>query len=328
MKFLDKVRREIRTHQLFKRGDTVILGVSGGADSTALLLSFYHLKHEYGLKLVVAHFNHRLRRGADKDELFVKMLSKRLGIVFVSKRWLKKKSSITTVSEDTARQNRFAFLIETAKKYHADAIALAHTLDDVSETVLMRVLRGSGLMGLRAILPKRKIQNVNVIRPLLKLRRKEIEVYLKILKQSFCQDPSNAQDKYFRNKIRLRLLPDLEKNFSPNIKDLLTHLADSAGADYDYIEKESRKQFSSLVTVSSNKMLSLKIDSLRKQPTAIKRMLLRLAAEKLCGDLNRLTLMHVLEAEDLILDRPVGSIVHWPQELKIKKEKDRIKVYI
>ena len=321
MKLIDQIKKEIHSHQLVVQGDTIVVGVSGGADSVALLLAFNYLQHEYGLRVIAAHFDHNLRRDSKKDQLFVQKLCQKLNIKFVSKGWKVSKRFREHTSEDLAREHRFKFFLEVVKKYKADSICLAHTLDDVAETVLMRVLRGSGLAGLRSIMPVRCIKGVKVIRPLIRTQRKDIESFLKFKRQTYCQDPTNLEDKYYRNKIRLNLIPLLQKIYSSQIKELLVNLADSVGIDYDYLESCAQKMYAQEVSSYQNKGVCFKIKALMQKPRAIRRMMIRLAAENIKGNLNQITLKHMLEVENLLVNRPVGSIVDWPGNIFFKKEK-------
>ena len=174
-----KVLQAVKEHGLIRKFDRIVLGVSGGPDSIALLYCLLALKEEYRLSLRIAHLNHMLRpKDSAKDAEFVRALAKKLGLACTIKKVnvkALKKGSL----EETARKARWDFFLETAKNFKADKIALGHTLDDQAETVLMRLLRGSGLLGLSGILPKRDISGVTVIRPLLGIKRKEIESFLK-----------------------------------------------------------------------------------------------------------------------------------------------------
>src|SRR3989339_2008737 len=215
-----KVLQAVKEYGLIRKFDRIVLGVSGGPDSIALLYCLLALKEEYRLTLHIAHLNHMLRpKDSVKDAEFVRLLAKKLGLACAIKKVnLKglKKGSL----EEAARKARLDFFLDTAKRIKADKIALGHTLDDQAETVLMRLLRGSGLLGLSGILPKRDILGFTVIRPLLGIKRKEIENFLKAKRIIPRVDASNLDQAYFRNRIRHKLLPGLEK-YNPNIKEVL-----------------------------------------------------------------------------------------------------------
>src|SRR6185436_3310800 len=160
-------RNFCRKNQLVKNGDKIVIGISGGKDSVALAHLLRGLSHDLGLTIILAHFNHHLRKSADADENFVRKLAGTWGLEFqagsASGKLRQKKGSL----EENAREARIAFLIHLSNRLKADTIALAHTQDDLAETVLMRLIRGVGLKGLTPIFPKRTIGGSVFIRPLL-----------------------------------------------------------------------------------------------------------------------------------------------------------------
>ena len=327
MDFISKVRHFVGTHRLFHRGDTIIVGVSGGPDSVALIHILNRLRFEMGLQLHMAHFNHHLRPSAGTDQKFVEQLARRLNVPLTVGHWPRPQSIRKGSLEERAREKRFDFLRRLALKINAQSIALAHTQNDLAETVLMRILRGAGLQGLRAILPARTIEGVEIIRPLLTVTRGDIENYLKKNKLSFRTDPTNRQTQYFRNKIRLKLLPLLEKEYNKNIRSVLANVSEIVTADYDFLEEEASRYFSRTAHYSPRrKTIKFPTTAFLKLHPAMKRMLLRMSIERLKGDTKRLTAYHFSEIEELLDCRPVQSVVHLPQELRIRKEKGCITV--
>ena len=195
----------------------MIVAVSGGPDSTALLLALNSLKREYGLKLHIAHLDHMFRAAKEtkKDHEYVSLLSRKFGIPLIFKRVdvpaYAKESGLSL--EEAAREKRYEFLLKTAKAAGARKIALGHTLDDQAETVLMRLVRGSGLGGLRGIPPKRPLEGAFIVRPLIEVWKKEVEEYLKEMAVKPRRDATNFMRKFLRNRIRHELLPLMEKEF-------------------------------------------------------------------------------------------------------------------
>ncbi len=226
MNFIKDTKDFCLRQKLFSNGDRVLVGVSGGPDSVALLHALYRLRRFLGLQIYVAHLNHGLRKAAFAEQSYVSALCKALGLPFFTKTIKLKKTKASL--EEIARDARFKFLMDTARKVKADAIALGHHQDDLAETVLMRILRGAGPAGARSILPSRTINGFVVVRPLLSASRATIEEFLKTEKIKFFYDASNKDKKFLRNKIRLGLLPRLQKEYNPNIKETLpkqqTHL--------------------------------------------------------------------------------------------------------
>ncbi|MBI5587747.1 MAG: tRNA lysidine(34) synthetase TilS [Deltaproteobacteria bacterium] len=234
---IGKIRDTIVRHGMLSGGETVIVSVSGGADSTVLLRLLTELKEEYSLRLIVSHLNHNLRgKESLRDMMFVKALSKKLGLEFAGKtlaagEFKKAEGSL----QEAARDKRYAFLEETAGKYGAGRIALGHTEDDQAETVLMRLLKGSSLAGLAGIPPVRG----PFIRPLIEVTRVEIEEYAREKGVGYLIDSSNLTDKYLRNDIRLNLIPYLKQRYNPNIVETIARTASVLASDDDYLEKEA-----------------------------------------------------------------------------------------
>jgi len=301
----------------------VVIGVSGGADSMALLLALAGLRHELGVQLHAAHFNHKFRPGALRDERFVITWCKRLNIPLTVGR--RPGGKIRHLSEDDARQMRFGFFVKTALALGAQSVALAHTRNDLAETVLMRLIRGSGLYGLRAILPRRCIDGVTFVRPLMGVNRLEVEDYLKARKIPFCTDATNRLTKYERNKVRLHLLPLLVREYNPKILDALSDLAATAGEDYDFLAMHARKQFEKNVIISGKK-LKMDLKSIRYQHPAMLRLMFRQMAEILTKDPAVLTFEHIHALENLAAQGGRG-VVDLPHQLKAVKTQKFLEIY-
>ncbi|MDD5005900.1 MAG: tRNA lysidine(34) synthetase TilS [Candidatus Omnitrophica bacterium] len=319
--FRDKILQTIRKYNLLSSLDRVLVGVSGGPDSVALLYLLYDLKVKLGIKIIVAHLNHGLRgKASDLDEEFVKNISSSLGLDCVSRkiRWTSTKSK---PSEEALRKLRYDFLFSVAKKYKIDKIALAHTLDDQAETVLMRFIRGTGLYGLISILPKRREGAFDIIRPMIETSRSQIEDYLKKIKVRPRIDKTNFSKIFLRNKLRHGLLKDLSR-MNPNIKPTLARFAQQAAADYDYLYQQAKHYVKG--NGDSVKLDLLKLGNLH---LALQRMAIRVALERIAQDLRSFTYKHWEETQDLINKRPNGSIVHLTKDICAKKDKYNIVIY-
>ena len=217
--------------------------------------------------------------------------------------------------EDAARQRRFQFFNRIADKINSQVVVLAHTNDDLAETVLMRILRGTGLQGLRGILPVRKMKNIYYIRPLLMIKKVDILNFLTKRNINYRTDPTNKKTEFFRNKIRLELLPLLSKQYNPNIKELLVNLANNITVDYDYIESQAQKLYGKIAKHSPrSKTIRINLKSYSLQHSALKRMIIRIGIKHLKGSTNRLTLTNYREIEDFLKNRPQSSIVHLPRK--------------
>lgn len=314
----EKLNKTIRKYGLINSGDFIIIGLSGGPDSVALLYLLKSLSVSAGLKLHAAHLDHMLRKDSHKDAEFVKNLCIKLKIpVTIGKLDVKLFSPKGSV-EQNARNARLNFLLGLAKKINADKIALGHNLDDQAETVLMRILRGSGLYGLCGIAPKREIRGASVIRPLIDISRREIETYLKKRKIGFMVDKTNFEDIYMRNRIRHELIPFLQKKYNNNIKILLSGMAESVSYDYDYLRKAAED------FINKQPKLSFCINKFKKIHPAIQNLSIRIAIEDLKGDIRRIESRHIREIRDMIINRPTGSIVDLPCNLQAVKKKKTI----
>jgi tRNA(Ile)-lysidine synthase len=316
-----KVQTFIEKKKLVKKGETIIIGVSGGCDSVVLAHVLFSLKHSLGVHLHVAHYNHNLRKDSKRDEEFVKKLAEKMCVPFSSESWQHSKQEKGSV-EELAREKRIAFFKKVAKDQNTHTIALAHTKDDLAETVLMRMIRGASLQGLRAILPKKEMQGLTIIRPLLDCTKKDVLHYTKQQKLAFREDYTNQQTIFFRNKIRLNLIPDLEQNYNPNIRDTLARLAVNLAKDYDYIEEKIRITFTKQAQINlKQKTISFALSGFNKCHPAERHMMIRMAIQTLKGDTNRLTSKHMDEMEQLINSKPAQSIVHLPHQMSIQKTK-------
>jgi tRNA(Ile)-lysidine synthase len=316
----EELKDLIKKHKLIDKDDKVVIGVSGGADSLCLLLLLNSLKKDLNLTLYIAHLDHLLRKESGRDAQFVKKLGQKLGIPVILGRIDVKGLLRKTSLEESARNVRLKFLAGAANKLRAGKIALAHNFDDQAETVLMRILRGTGLSGLSGIPLRRKMGKIEIIRPLLNLKRKDIESFLKKRKISFCVDKSNTDEIYFRNKIRHKLLPLLEKDYNSNIREVLFNLAQNAGSDYEYL-KVSAARF------LKNNNSNLELNKLKALHPSIMRLKLRNAIACIQGDTRRITFKHIQELEDLIINRPQGSIVDLPKGIQVKKTRKSLKFY-
>jgi len=261
-----------------------------------------------------------VRRDSYKDREFVERLAARLKLPCIAARinvpLLSRRGSL----EEVARDARIGFLCNIARRLKADRIALGHNLDDQAETVLMRILRGTGLYGLSGILPKRPIAGFQFIRPLIEVRRKEIEQFLKRRRIRYRVDTTNFEDIYLRNKVRNRLVPLLEKEYNKNVKTILAGMAASMGFDYDYMQHQAEAALKRMRG-------RLRLSGLTKLHLALRRMVIRLSIARVKGDLRSITSKHMSEIEDLLLNRPERSIVDLPRGISVKKTKNFLVIY-
>jgi len=323
---IDKVKSTIKKYNMLKRHDRVLVGLSGGADSVALLQSFLALRKEYSLDIIIAHLDHKFRGEESKgDRKFCEDLSKKLNLEIASEEIdVSKISKEKGISfEEAARFERYDFFIRECKKKNIKKIAVAHNKDDQAETVLMRVIRGAGMAGLGAMNPVKDMAGFTIIRPLIEVSREEIEGFIKENKLSFRHDSSNDKVIFTRNRVRRELIPYLEKNFNPNVKEILVNMAENMRIENDFLERFSKRKFNSVSRIK-NGSVSIDLKKFKKQPEAVRKRILRDALRHVKGDLRRFTYRHWREMEDLIDKRPVNSKVDLPLGINVTKGKNLI----
>ena len=230
----------LQKEHLVEKGDSLVVGVSGGRDSVCLLHLFASIQPQWGLRMVVAHLNHCLRgEASEEDERFVTLLSKRLGIACVVER--NRFSRLRRGGDSlelTARRERYQFFQRVCQSVGATKVALAHTRDDDAETILFRILRGNCGKGLQGIPFCRKLGSIQVIRPLKEIGREAIRQFLLARGLSWREDASNADLHFTRNRIRKELLPYLEEQFNPRIQEALLRLGRERSELEEYLSSE------------------------------------------------------------------------------------------
>jgi tRNA(Ile)-lysidine synthase len=248
----------------------VIVAVSGGADSVALLTALSALRPKDSGKLAVAHFNHQTRgKESDDDESFVRSLAERLDLQFHAGRPAAGPSTWDTRDgfEAAARQARYEFLTGLARTTGARYVAVAHTADDQAETVLHRILRGTGIAGLAGMPRARELApGVTLIRPLLAFRREEVRAYLLENRQEWREDASNANLDWTRNRIRGELLPRLTRDYNSSVVEALLRLGDLAREAQQVIDRQAETLLEGAVQVAKSEEVTISLAALRGQP--------------------------------------------------------------
>jgi len=292
MKFIQKVKNTISKFEMTDDEDKIIIGISGGPDSVALLHTLIQLKKEKNIELIAAHVNYKLRdKESDEDETFVDNLCKNLYIDLHKKTCNLKKLNNDSSIQEIARNERYDFFNELYIKYNANKIAIAQNLDDSNETILFNLMRGTGSKGLSGIPPVRD----KIIRPLIECTRDEILNYLKEINQNYRTDSSNIENKYSRNKIRNLLLPLMQDISKPDLNKRLFSTSQILKDENDYFEIETKKLYQQvcIIKLSNNESIYLSIPKLKDLHIALKRRLIRLAVEEISGDLLQFEKKHV-----------------------------------
>jgi len=303
---------------MIQHGDKIVVAVSGGADSMCLLSILNHLKQQYSLSLYIAHINHGIRKEESKAELsFVRMISSRIKIPFeslsVSIPNIAKEKGLSI--EQAGRDVRYKFFLDVLKKYQAQKVATGHHLDDQVETVLMRIIRGSGLQGLRGIPPIRNY----FIRPLIECNQKEIIAYCKRNKIIYCFDSSNNELFYFRNKIRHQLIPLLEKEYNSSVRKNLSTLRAIVQDEYNFLEEITKKYYSRLLKEQNPQNIILDINQLLKLPTGLQRRIIREALNRLQNHLQNIQFKHIENIRELCLTDKGEKYLNLSQGIQIRK---------
>jgi tRNA(Ile)-lysidine synthetase-like protein len=220
---------------LIKNNDTLILAISGGIDSMVMLDHFIKLKNEMNLNLIIGHVDHQKRKNSKKDLALVKEIAKEYDIPFVLHK-LEHNDEINFHQD--AHVKRYDFFYKVAKSYKADKIALAHHLDDLAETIMMRLVRGTSFEGYRGILETAHYRDIQVIRPMLNIDKREIIEYQKENKIRYRKDESNDSDDYTRNRFRHKIMPELKKE-NPQLLDKFKQFSEYQNKAYQFIEDHS-----------------------------------------------------------------------------------------
>jgi tRNA(Ile)-lysidine synthase len=302
---VDRTRATISKRGLLKGGETVVVAVSGGPDSLALLHALVRLAPELDLSLHVAHFDHRIREGSASDAAFVGRTAARLGLPATLRAADTNDTPKGLSPEEVARERRYAFLEEVADSVGASRVATGHTLDDQAETVLMRVVTGTGVRGLGGIWPIRG----RIVRPLIDARRAETEAFCRALRLKPRRDPTNSDTRFLRNAVRAELLPVIEKRFNARAVEALGRLADLAREDDALLDEIAT---SSLTLEPVEGGWRIPIESLRRLDPALQRRVLRAAA--------RLDSEHVERVLGLARQGSSGDSIDLPSRLNARVE--------
>jgi len=318
---VSSVERTVRRQHLFRPGDTLVIALSGGADSSALLDLLTKLP-DYNLNLIVAHLNHCLRGvESDADQEFCRVVASRYAIPFESRRIDVKgmASDLRLNLEDAGRRARIAFLDETRVKYGAAAVVVAHHADDQAETVLMRLLRGSGMTGLSGMAHRNAR---GYVRPLLDISRSEIERYLRSCGLEWREDASNSDTIYLRNRIRHQLLPLLEE-YNPAIRSCLAATASLLSGDEALLDELTVRAYAeSFLSGEGREVCS--VAQLRTLAPALRRRVLRHAFKQLTGTLVGVSQCHSDALIEMIDSARPNSRLALPHGVAAEREYDRL----
>lgn len=329
-KFEQLVIEEIRAYEMIRTGDRVIIGVSGGMDSICLLYILNKLSIEWGFSIFAVHVNHMLRgEESERDKNFVRDFCSSNNIpcmavnTDVNSLAAQKKMSV----EEAGRFARYqAFEIAAVKlcgrdKIHEARIAVAHHRDDNVETVLLNLARGSGINGIKGIVPINKREKLTFIRPLLGVGREEIEKYVLANKLSYVTDSTNSRDDYARNKIRLHVIPELQK-VNSRVSEHINETAAAFVQVQEYMEKQIDAAMNNVVDIRDDS-IAISAANLKAKEPAIQTGIIYRCIGKMAGTLKDITRIHVHDVLSLT-DKQTGRRIELPYGLTAQKSYDNI----
>lgn len=296
----DKVLNTINKYNLINDGDRIVLGVSGGPDSIAMLNILNDIRNDKNLHMnfdiIVAHVNHMIREEAIDDQRFVENFCKKIGVSFYAKsidvQKIANNKKIGT--EEAGRNARYEFFDEILEKENANKIAIAHNKNDKIETIIMNMLRGSGIAGLKGIEP---IKNNKYIRPLIECERFEIEEYCAKNGIEPRIDRTNFENVYTRNKVRNIVIPFIKQEFNPNIIQTMDRLSDLVKEEDEYLEKLVETKYNDYVEQEDKGQIIMNLKEFNKEEKVIKSRLLLYTISRLLGTTKGIEKIHI---EDII----------------------------
>lgn len=321
MNFQKKVLEYCQIHQLIKKQEKIVVGISGGADSVCLFLVLGYMKKIFNIEIFALHVNHQLRgREADEDEVFVKALCENyqipLKIVSEQVKELARKNKQSI--EEAGRELRYKAMERYRQEVGADKIAVAHHKNDQAETVLYHLCRGSGLDGLAGMQPKRG----KIIRPLLSVTRVEIEQYLKEQKQLFQIDSTNLENIYMRNKLRNQVIPFLEKEINKQTVEHISASAELLGEVASYIAQNGEKAFKNMVEIENKdckKIMKIKLAAFYEEDLVIQKWVVKKLLSILAEQSKNLEQQHILDVISLT-QKQVGKRINLPYNIVVWKD--------
>ncbi len=328
MNILKMVAGTIQRHDLIQNDQSIVVGVSGGPDSVCLLHVLFQLAEELHIRSIYAvHINHMIRgREADEDEEYVAGLCGRMEVplhrVAVDVKRISAEKGISV--EEAGREARYSEFKSFAERIGAEKIAVAHNRNDQAETVILNIIRGTGLEGLKGMEYKRG----NIIRPLLDIGRIQIEDYCGINLLKPRTDSTNLTSIYTRNKIRKKLIPSIDELFNTDITSGIVKMASLIKDDNNYIEQMALSLYNQCVVKKDLCRVELKISKTVQQHPAVRRRIIRRAIAEVKGDLKGIENVHVQQADNLISNGKTGSRLHLPHKLRIERSYDSVRICI
>jgi tRNA(Ile)-lysidine synthase len=323
-RLLQKVARTIADFDMFKPGDSVLAGVSGGPDSLALLYALLELAQSFSFSVGLAHLNHGIRKDeANHDEAFVRSMAVKLNVPFYIRKAnvLNLKKSQKLSLEEAGRNARYGFYFDVAEKESFNKIAVGHQKDENAELILMNMIRGSGPKGLAGI-PARR-QNC-IVRPLIHCSRKEIIEFLAKRNIQYINDKTNNDRRYLRNRIRHDLLPLIKDAYNPEIVESLNRLGNILRDEEEWIQGTVESIFRKNCIVSNEGAMGFRVSWIKTVQPALKRRLIRHAVKEVKGELRRIDFNHIERILTLVHKKSGFKSIDLPDRIRVEISGDFI----
>ena len=321
---VDKVIQTIKKYHMLSPGDHVIAGVSGGADSVALLSILCSLRDQWRLTLTVAHLNHLLRgAAAQQDALFVAELAERLGLPCITEeqdvRAYRQREGLSL--QEAARTVRYKFFLDLRQRIGARKVALGHTASDQAETLLMWLIRGTSAAGLAGIPP---VRDDIFVRPLISITRAEIESYLNEQHISYIPDSSASEQHYLRNKIRHQLMPLLQHDYNPNMVHTLNRLGELLRQDNEMLDTMVREGVAGIVPPGQENEFVFPVKSIQKYPEALQGRIIKAVIARIKNSSQGIYFRHIEAVRQLISSMGPSKKIQLPAGWSVVREYDTL----
>ena len=310
----------IEKNNLLNNCKSLLIAVSGGPDSLAMLNLFYKLSDDFEIKIAAAHLDHMFREESSAEADFVEKFARDKGIEFFRKSEnlpeLIKKKNIS--AEAAARKVRFNFFSEIMNKYNYDSLALAHHRDDQAETVLLNLFRGSGLKGLSGIQPEVKVDKLKIIHPMLCFSKEEILAYCQKVNLKPRFDSSNEENIYSRNVIRNKIFPIVENKINENAREVIARSSNIIAAEDQFIGQLALKKYKEILIEENSVKIIIDFNKFKDIDQVLQRRIYRIIYNKINNNLDDLYFDHILEIEKLIVNDQTGRGIDIASEIRVE----------
>ena len=319
----NKILHTIKKYNLIKEGEKIVVGVSGGPDSISLLNALKNIKEKINFEIIVAHINHQIREEADGDEEYVREYCKKNIIKFYSKRIdvIKYANNNKIGIEEAGRKLRYEYFDEIMQNEKANKIVTAHNKNDKAETIIMNIIRGTGISGLKGIEP---IRDNKYIKPLIECDRNEIEDYCKKNNLNPRIDKTNFENDCTRNKIRNIVLPYIKKEFNPNIVETIVRLSEVATETEAYIQNKATETYNKLIIEKKDNKIVLNLKKFNIEDKIIKKQILIHTIRNLLGNAQNIEKVNLDDIIKLCQNNIGNKYLQPNKNIKILVNKGKI----